>query len=326
MLSKNDFCFRNIIVIHGNEGYKVSCRNENLMVLDNQENVVLQNSCYRTHALWIIGHSQLSSGILERSKKFAFPIYILSVNLRNVGVWNSVTEGNTLLRQKQYYYSSLNLAKHLTINKISNQIILLKNIRKKSISLNDNIKNLINYKKEIITLDSLQEIMGYEGIASKLFFQHWFEELNWKGRKPRTKVDPVNVVLDMGYSYLFYFIENMLNLYGFDIYKGVFHQAYYQRKSLVCDLVEPFRCIVDKKVLKSFHLNQFKFEDFYLEKHQYKLESKKIKFYNTWLIEGIMEYKESIFDYVQRYYRSFIRENDIESYPWFDLESSRNKR
>jgi len=318
MLSKNDFNFRKIIIIHASDGYKVSCKNENLIILDPENNLVLQNSCYRIQALWIIGHSQISSGILERSKKFAFPIYILSVNLRNIGIWNSGAEGNTLLRKIQYQYTSIELGKYIIINKIENQLHLLKSIRQKPLSLKDNINNILSYKDSILSCNSIPEIMGYEGMASKIFFNHWFFEMDWQGRKPRTKINPINVVLDMGYTYLFYFVENMLNLYGFDIYKGVYHQAFYHRKSLVCDIVEPFRCIVDRTVLKAFHQGQFKEGDFSKINHQYKLDNKKIKYYNGWLIQGIMEYKESIFDYVQTYYRSFIREKGIDSFPFFD--------
>ena len=319
MLSKNDFIFRNIILIHGHEGYKVSCKNENLVILDKDNKLVLQNSCYRTQALWLIGHNQLSSGILERSKKFAFPIYVLNVNLRNIGYWNAGTEGNVLLREKQYQYSSYKIAKHLVSNKIFNQIQLLNSIRNKPISLKDNIKNLTQYQDKLIELNSLQEIMGFEGIASKIFFQNWFMDVGWNGRRPRAKCDPINVILDMGYTYLFYFIENMLNLYGFDNYKGVYHQAFYQRKSLICDLVEPFRCIIDKQVLNAFHLGQMKLDHFLIENHQYKLDSKRIKEYNAWLMQGLMEYKECLFDFIQFYYRSFIRDRDISLYPWFNI-------
>ena len=52
--------------------------------------------------------------------------------------------------------------------------------------------------------------------------------------------------MDIGYTYLFNFIDALLRLYGFDTYLGFYHKEFYQRKSLVCDVVEPFRCIIDK--------------------------------------------------------------------------------
>ena len=52
-------------------------------------------------------------------------------------------------------------------------------------------------------------------------------------------------------------------------------------------------------------------------------EYKKIKFYNGWLLQSIMEYKESIFDYIQNYYRSFIRQKEIEYFPWFEYNNDK---
>ena len=156
-----------------------------------------------------------------------------------------------------------------------------------------------------------------EGVSTRLFFSEWYVDMDWKGRKPRAKRDPINVLLDIGYTFLFYLVENMLNLYGFDIYKGVYHQLFYQRKSLVCDMVEPFRCIVDKKIKNAYHLNQVKIDDFDIKKGQYSLKYAKSKDYTRWLLKEIIEYKEDVFLYTQSYYRAFIRDKLISDYPFF---------
>ena len=149
--------------------------------------------------------------------------------------------------------------------------------------------------------------------------------MEWKGRKPRAKRDPINVLLDIGYTFLFYLVENMLNLYGFDIYKGVYHQFFYQRKSLACDLVEPFRCIVDKQIKNAYNLNQIKTDDFEFKNGQYFLKYKKSKDYTRLLLQAIVEYKEDIFLYTQGYYRAFIREKAINDYPVFLINQSVKK-
>ena len=40
-------------------------------------------------------------------------------------------------------------------------------------------------------------------------------------------------------------------LHAMDVYCGVLHTMFYMRKSLVCDVMEPFRAIVDEQVKKS---------------------------------------------------------------------------
>ena len=123
--------------------------------------------------------------------------------------------------------------------------------------------------------------------------------------------------MDIGYTFLFNIVDAMLNLYGFDVFRGVYHRSFYQRKSLVCDLVEPFRCIIDNKIRKSYNLGQIKKDDFLNIKGQYILRIDKNKEYTGWLLKELVKYKEDIFLYVQKYYRCFMRGKDISEYPEF---------
>lgn len=325
MLSYPDFKEKMIVVIFTTEGQRFSFQNDNLIVTDADEEVILQTTCYRMLALWIVGHCVITSGLLERSKKFAFPVYLLSANFRCIGVWSTLTDGNFLLREKQYAYQGLDIGRHIVKTKIQNQILLMKSIRRKENDLNNSLELMQDYEKQVQGFNTLQEILGMEGISSRLFFSQWYNGMDWKGRKPRAKRDPINVLLDIGYTFLFYLVENMLNLYGFDIYKGVYHQFFYQRKSLVCDLVEPFRCIVDKEIRNAHNLGQIKNDDFELHKGQYALKYTKSKDYTRWLLQGLIEYKEDIFLYTQSYYRAFIRQKPIDEYPVFIITQPVNK-
>lgn len=325
MLSYPDFKEKTIVVIFTTEGQRFSFQNDNLIVADANDKVILQTTCYRMLALWIVGHCVITSGLLERSKKFAFPVYLLSVNFRCIGVWSTPTDGNFLLREKQYVYQGLDIARHIVKNKIQNQAHLMKSIRRKEDDLKNALELMQSYENQLQGFDKLQEILGMEGVSSRLFFSQWYDGMDWKGRKPRAKRDPINVLLDIGYTFLFYLVENMLNLYGFDIYKGVYHQFFYQRKSLVCDIVEPFRCIVDKQIRNAYNLGQIKMDDFTLQKGQYALKYAKSKEYTRWLLQALIEYKEDIFLYTQSYYRAFIRQKQIDAYPVFIITQPVNK-
>jgi len=147
----------------------------------------------------------------------------------------------------------------------------------------------------------------------------WFKDFEWNGRKPRAKRDPINVLMDIGYTILFNFIDSLLDLYGFDKYKGVYHKAFYQRKSLVCDIIEPFRSIIDKQLVKAFNLGQVKEEDFEESKGQYRLKFQKNKDVQKIFVPVILERKEELFLYIQSYYRSFMRSKPINEYPQFQI-------
>jgi CRISPR-associated protein Cas1 len=321
MLSLPDFREKNIVICFASEGQKVSFKNDNLIIKDEEENTILQTTCHKIFSLWIAGNITITSGILERSKKFGFSIYMLSHSCKPYGLWNSAAEGNFLLRKKQYDYNDLSIARRLVCNKIINQTELLKSIRSKSQDIKDAIEKMTEYAQQTATAADLQVLLGLEGIASRLYFSHWFAGMDWHGRRPRTKMDIVNTTLDIGYTYLFNIVECMLNLYGFDLYQGVYHRCFYQRKSLVCDVVEPFRCIIDKQIKRSYGLKQMQKDDFREQKGQYFLKIEKNKDYTRWLIQSLLEHKEDMFSYVQEYYRCFMRQKEIEHYPFFKIKN-----
>jgi CRISPR-associated protein Cas1 len=235
------------------------------------------------------------------------------------GSWLAKAEGNVVLRRKQYAYHDMKIAKHIISNKINQQIEALKMRRKKSPTLKKAIVSLKDYQKRLHTSENLdlQEVLGIEGIASRVYFPQMFDEMSWKGRKPRVKHDITNLLLDIGYTQLFHLMDALLNLYGFDTYQGVYHQTFYQRKSLVCDLVEPFRCIIDLQVRKSFKLGQIHEDDFSFVNGQYRIFGEAAKPYIAILLKAILEHKQEMFLYVQSYYRAFMTDKNIEEYPVF---------
>jgi CRISPR-associated protein Cas1 len=322
MLSEKDFNSKQIIICYTSAGHRISFKNDNIIIKDGDDKIIIQNSCHRIFAVWIVGPVTITSGILERSKKFGFSIYLLTHNHRIYGVWSSTTEGNFLLRKKQYEYNSLEIPKHLIKNKISNQLYLLTSLREKTLFIKQNVENLKSHLNQIDKAEDLTSLLGIEGSASRIFFGNWYADMPWKGRRPRAKVDIINSTLDIGYTYLFNLVESMLNLYGFDLYQGTLHKSFYQRKSLVCDLVEPFRCIVDKLIRKAYSLKQLKPSDFREYKGQYFLKGDKNKDYTSWIMGGILNYKTEIFLYIRDYYRAFIRSKPINEFPFFKINEN----
>ena len=88
---------------------------------------------------------------------------------------------------------------------------------------------------------------------------------------------------------------------------------------MVCDIIEPFRCVIDKQLRKAYKLGQIRIEDFTINRNQYQLKPEKSKEYTRWLMLSIIEHKESIFYYCRDYYRAFIREKNTCDYPFFEI-------
>lgn len=314
MLDRPDFVKKQIIVMFANRGEKISFRNDNVIISDKDGKVKYQITCYLIFILFVVGDTSITTGIIRRAKKFDFVICLMTQSFKLYSIIGNRMEGNTLLHRKQYEYQGIEIAKFLVENKIKNQRQSINAIRKKSIANKEAIEKLDGYLQNIISIQDDKTLLGLEGSAARVYFPQIFDITNWKGRKPRIKSDYINATLDIGYNLLFNMIDSLLQVYGFDVYCGVYHKEFYMRKSLVCDLVEPLRPIIDMKVRKAINLKQCKQDDFELIQGQYCLNYKKSPSYISLLMEAILEQKENIFLYIQDYYRGFMKGRDISQF------------
>ncbi len=323
MMSTRDFEHKQIAFVFSNRGEKISFKNDNIIVSDSEGKTKHQSTCYRLFALFVCGDYCVTTGLLERSKKFGFTIVFMTASLRVTMILPSKAEGNVLLRKRQYAYDKTDIAARVISNKIHNQNFLLKKIRKKADDEKRVIADLERYEKDVLNPGlSVQEIMGIEGVSAKLYFKTLFAAYNWKSRQPRVKNDITNTLLDIGYTILFNIVNALLEMYGFDVYVGILHTQFFHRKSLVCDLEEPFRPIVDAAILKAMNLGQVSKKDFWKNQSQYILPWKNSQKYISLILEAIMEYKNEIFIYLQGYYRAFMRDKPAEEFPVFDMEET----
>ena len=314
MINRERFEKQQIVYCFSSQGDKIKINNENVLILDKAGNAKLQVSCYRLFAIFVIGHSSITTPVINYAHKFGFAIVLMSTTFKVYDIIGFRMEGNTILKTKQYAYSGNELAKYFVENKIISQINTLKKLRESSVDRTKAIKNMNLLLEQVDNTISLEEIMGYEGACAKLYFPQLFSEQEWLGRVPRIKRDYINSSLDIGYTILFNFVESLLRIYGFDVYKGFLHQQFYMRKSLVCDVVEPFRCYIDWQLRKSINLNQIKADDFKLIRGRYELSFKQSKKYVGIFSECIDKQRSEIFLFVQSLYRNFMRDNDIEKY------------
>ena len=278
-----------------------------------------QSTCYRLFMICVIGNISITSGLIQRSKKFGFSICLMSTTFKVYEVLGARMEGNTLLRQHQYAYVGTSIGRKIEQNKIANQSATLKQIRNKSEYLKDGIEMLDKLMEALKTETDYLTIMGIEGNAAKIYFPRMYENVKWTGRKPRIKNDYINVTLDIGYTMLFNIVDAILQVYGFDTYYGVFHRCFYMRKSLVCDIMEPMRPIVDYAIRRAINLGQCKNDDFEEYNNQWHLKYTRNSTYVQFLMSAILEYKDDIFIYIQKYYRYFMKMKSIEDVPVFSI-------
>ncbi|MDR3048116.1 MAG: type V CRISPR-associated endonuclease Cas1 [Bacteroidales bacterium] len=320
MFTHKDIEYRSVFVINCLDNRALRVMSGELLLEDTEAKKTLTKLPFqKILALFVIGHITITTPLIEYCTKYGIPLVVMKPNFRPVFFFSITAEANFLLRKKQYEYSKENLQipKILVENKLKNQLRSLEKTRLKTPDFQKakaQIKGLLDIVPTAPTYDA---VMGLEGKAATIFFANYFEPFAWKSRSPRTKIDPLNATLDIGYTILFNYIEAFVRLFGFDPYKGVYHQLWFKRKSLICDLVEPFRCLIDQQVRKAFNLNQCKTDDFNLIKNEYILKREKNSDYTRMFYDVLIEQKSEVFRYVQTYYRCFMQQKESDSYPRF---------
>ena len=321
MLSLPDFRYKQTAIhISGGSRERLRFKADNIVIENEDGKIIFQHSCHRLWALFIIGETTLTTPAIHHAVNFGFPIIIMNRNMKVVARINSGAEGNTLLRQKQYTLDSgrrLEISKALIRLKINNQASLLSQLR--YLSADDRKIRDELLQSNVSSAGNTAELLGMEGNASKKFFSSYFRPLQWQRREPRCRQDINNLLLDIGYTYLFNFMEGLLCIYGFDIYCGVYHTFFYQRKSLVCDMVEPFRCIIDRRLRKAHNLGQIDENDFFIQEHRYNLQWKSQQKYIRLFMKDIIEEKESLFTFCRQYYRWFMKDLPISEFPEYKI-------
>ncbi len=275
--------------------------NGNLVLLRN-EKATDKISVHRLLAVFVLGDLTLTSKLIEKTKEHGVSLFLLKRNFLPYATLHSEAEGNYLARKRQYTLSEkeeLELARFLVKNKLKNQARLLKKIK------DENFKKVL---EKVSKTESRQELLGLEGNFAKEFFSEYFAPLGWRRRAPRTREDIPNLLLDIGYTVLFNFVEAMLRLHGLDVYKGVYHRLFFARKSLVTDVEEPLRCLVDKALLKAHKLGKIRQDDFAFNKRkgEFYLPWKNSSHYYRIFSEELMERKVEIYEFVRAFYRHIM--------------------
>ncbi|GIV35230.1 MAG: CRISPR-associated endonuclease Cas1 [Chitinophagales bacterium] len=218
-------------------------------------------------------------------------LFVDAVGTPQGRVWSVKYGSISQIRQKQveflYSEKAIQWVKEIVTEKINNQIALLlafspddysraHNIIRHAINSMEDHKNKI-LKAEGDTLhDMAPSIRGWEGAASKRYFQALAallpEPYRFEKRTTHPATDPFNACLNYGYGILYGKVESALVKAGIDPYMGVFHRDEYNRPALVFDVIEKFRIWIDYVVIQLFRQDAFTDECFERQPHQCLLE------------------------------------------------------
>lgn len=120
-------------------------------------------------------------------------------------------------------------------------------------ALEDHKNKLSQAEGEVIS-DVAPSFRGWEGAASRRYFQAVAEVLppayRFESRSKHPATDRFNALLDYGYGMLYGKVEGTLIKAGIDPYIGIFHRDDYNRPVLVYDVIERYRVWIDYVVIQ----------------------------------------------------------------------------
>ena len=183
-------------------------------------------------------------------------------------VWSNKYGSIATIRKNQLEFifepRSVVWVKQLIGEKMDNMIAMLLSLEthddrllrmiKSAINAIEDYKNKINAAEGSVISEVAASFRGWEGAASRRYFQLISEFMpdnyRFEKRSQNPAVDKFNALLNYGYGMLYGKVEGALIKAGIDPYVGIFHRDDYNRPVLVYDVIEKYRVWIDYVVIK----------------------------------------------------------------------------
>lgn len=179
------------------------------------------------------------------------------------------------------------------------------------------VRQMQNMNEKVLNSKGIEQLMGYEGNAARLYFGQLGELINpaffFTGRTKRPPTDPFNSMISLGYSIVLNELYGKLEGKGLNPYFGIMHKDREKHPTLASDLMEEWRAVlVDSTALSMLNGNELKSKDFYmdLENPGVYLEKEALKKYIEKL-EGRFRTENRYLTYVE-YSVNFRRAMDLQ--------------
>jgi CRISPR-associated protein Cas1 len=270
MTQKNQRNHYNVKLLRG-YGVSISLKN-NYLVLKNGQNDITGIS---EKEEWFVSKIPYEKIVIS-GKGYVSTEAISLLNQNNINViltdtfgnplsfMNSAMVSNVSIKYRMGQYDTfrnpekvLHLQKWILKEKIQSQIKFFKSLE--NLELKNGITVLENYNSQIDSKTNLKDLMRIEAGSGRNYFLNYAklipEKYGFQSRRggglansKRYASDVINALLNYGYTVLAGEIAKFVNGMGLDPYYGFYHKQDTSFQSLVYDLIEPFRWLVDSTV------------------------------------------------------------------------------
>ncbi|MBB5335493.1 CRISPR-associated endonuclease Cas1 [Pectinatus brassicae] len=254
------------------EGARIQKKGDKFVVGRNLE-TIMEIPAEILEGLVLIESVQVSSQAMVAFLQQGIPVTWISSMGKFFGRLESTQHVNVAKHRQQMLMQdtsfAIELSKKIIAAKVHNQIILLRryNRRQQSDKIRIIITNILAIRKNIITAENKEQLMGYEGIIARLYFEALGQivpqEFTFSKRSKRPPLDAVNSMLSFGYTLVMYELYTAIENNGLHPYFGFMHALKNHHPALASDLLEEWRSvIVDSMVLGLIQHSEIKIEHF----------------------------------------------------------------
>lgn len=302
------------------------------VVIGRNNEILMEVPLERLDDVTLIDSVQLSSELVTELLRRNIPLSWLSgmgmfygslVSNGSIDILKHRQQFELLNREKFY----LAMSKKVIVAKVHNQLTILRRYNRNMASdaIITDIKNILAIRRNIFLSDNFRELMGYEGIISRIYFSALGklvpESFAFLKRSKQPPMDPFNSMLSLGYSMLFNEVLVDIISVGLHPYVGFLHRIAKGHPALVSDLMEEWRApIVDSLVLALAKRNMVDRDMFdvtaegcFLSPEARKIflqaYNKKLRSVNQYL-EGKYTYRETIKQQCRKYASAVMHENE----------------
>ncbi len=261
------------VVGHGLSVHK----SDDVLKIRDRAGVIQEARIHDISQLNVFGNVSVTSGAVQSLCWSEKPIAYFSTGHWFYGLTRGMGLKNVFLRRDQFARAGdadfcLIVSRDIVSTKIRNQRTLLQRnhieVPKRAVA---QLKALSIAAQRATDLEGL---LGVEGSAARLYFQHFAGMIkvedehdrpafDFDGRNRRPPRDPVNALLSLGYSLLVRDLTVVCHTIGFDPFMGFYHQPRFGRPALALDLMEGFRpLVVDSAVLTALNVRMVGPSDF----------------------------------------------------------------
>lgn len=240
------------------DGNNVVVKKGGLQASDASSRLPLHNLEHIVCFSWLGASPALMAACAERSIGLCF----LTPHGRFQGRVTGRMKGNVLLRKKQFEWAEIEaqrlpIAQSFLLGKVFNCRKVLERAMRDHALLVDGAaltgasKFMMETIKAIPQCRSTDDLMGFEGIAAKIYFGvfnhlilHQRDDFFFSERNRRPPLDNMNALLSFLYTLLTNETASALETVGLDPYIGFLHRARPGRPSLALDLMEELRPVM----------------------------------------------------------------------------------